>query len=694
MNINKSDLYSIRPKTSKTINRPLIRNNTILKELRKKKFSDIINNNKIKNYFKQRNFNLKKEKRLLLLKSKTKFLKRKITSEMNLHNIKIKKINSYSDNKILKNKIPTNKKIKKKIQSKRKSISNLKPINKKLSLPKIPELKNKSTFHNNKFINKKKTFKNRINELTQTFNLFFNTYNTSSETDSEISNNDDESMISKKNLKHSILLEETNIKDYFHSPKKLNEGIILNIKHHHHNYTNKLESDIIEKLDDIDKKSLEKKINIIHNFQKENLYILCTYEKNIENLEKINKNKYKSKVKIMKSLKVDLNLFHITSKYEKRYLKRMLKIRNRYKPLNKYFINSFLLNNYFPIFIYEEIYYQNYLTSKIEKTNIENFFNNFQEEKYNLLRKRNLQIKSSTLVETKHIVSSNIFKKRDFLLISYFNRQDNEYHIDAKIKKISFQFEKLKPRIMNPLNKLMFNENTIRKKKTKIIEHNTLKEKLRKSKSNSSFGTSKSVQKEKKEEREKKYLINALTKIDFYSKKLKKSKKYYDLRKNYSKSITKSQKEKELEKKEILENNGIVNNLQMISKVSYLKMKMLQNLELSETLFFHIKDRNYPIFKQLFEKYKMNPDTIDSNGNSFLSLAVQSNSFQIVNYLLNIGATVNTKNNSNNTPLHFALSFHNFEIADMLIQRGADEKILNKYGMTPWQCLDTGLSII
>ena len=120
MNINKSDLYSIRPKTSKTINRPLIRNNTILKELRKKKFSDIINNNKIKNYFKQRNFNLKKEKRLLLLKSKTKFLKRKITSEMNLHNIKIKKINSYSDNEILKNKIPTNKKIKKKNPIKKK----------------------------------------------------------------------------------------------------------------------------------------------------------------------------------------------------------------------------------------------------------------------------------------------------------------------------------------------------------------------------------------------------------------------------------------------------------------------------------------------------------------------------------------------------------------------------------------------
>jgi ankyrin repeat protein len=61
--------------------------------------------------------------------------------------------------------------------------------------------------------------------------------------------------------------------------------------------------------------------------------------------------------------------------------------------------------------------------------------------------------------------------------------------------------------------------------------------------------------------------------------------------------------------------------------------------------------------------------------------------------LLNVGATVNTENNNNNTPLHFALSFHNYEIADMLIQRGADEKVLNRYGLTPWQCLDNGTSI-
>ena len=159
--------------------------------------------------------------------------------------------------------------------------------------------------------------------------------------------------------------------------------------------------------------------------------------------------------------------------------------------------------------------------------------------------------------------------------------------------------------------------------------------------------------------------------------------------------IKKSEKEILLEKEERLEdNNHFVNKYQMISRVTDLKMKMIENLEITETLFFHIKDRNYPVFKSIFEKYKINPDTFDKDGNSLLSLAVQSNSFLIVNYLINHGASVNTQNKNYNSPLHFALSFHNFEIADMLIKSGADEKVKNKSGMTPWQCLDTGISII
>ncbi len=133
----------------------------------------------------------------------------------------------------------------------------------------------------------------------------------------------------------------------------------------------------------------------------------------------------------------------------------------------------------------------------------------------------------------------------------------------------------------------------------------------------------------------------------------------------------------------------------MITKANHLKYKLLQSLKSHvDEIIFYIKDRNYPGFVQTFEKYKVSPDTKNYEGESLLSLAVQSNSFQIVNYLLNVGATPNTKNKLYNTPLHYALSFHNFEIADMLIQRGADENVRNIRGFSPWQCLDSTISIV
>ena len=133
----------------------------------------------------------------------------------------------------------------------------------------------------------------------------------------------------------------------------------------------------------------------------------------------------------------------------------------------------------------------------------------------------------------------------------------------------------------------------------------------------------------------------------------------------------------------------------MILEVNELKQKILESLNNQyDKIIFYVKDKNYSRFKDIYEKYKIDPEIKDKDGNSLLNLAVQSNCFQIVNYLLNVGASPNSQNNKNNTPLHYALTFHNFEIADMLIKRGADEKIINELGATPWQCLNTGLSII
>ena len=63
-----------------------------------------------------------------------------------------------------------------------------------------------------------------------------------------------------------------------------------------------------------------------------------------------------------------------------------------------------------------------------------------------------------------------------------------------------------------------------------------------------------------------------------------------------------------------------------------------------EKLIYCIKDLNFPQFKIIFEQYALSPNIQDKNGNTLLSLAVQSNSFQISNYLLNAGADPNISN--------------------------------------------------
>ena len=134
---------------------------------------------------------------------------------------------------------------------------------------------------------------------------------------------------------------------------------------------------------------------------------------------------------------------------------------------------------------------------------------------------------------------------------------------------------------------------------------------------------------------------------------------------------------------------GCANKTNVISKTYDLKYRILQSLHTNiDTLFFYIKDRNFRQFKDIYEKYKFDKEAQDENGNTMLNLAVQSNSFKIVNFLLNNNASVNTSNYKHNTPLHYALAHHNFEIADLLIKKGANENVKNNQGLTPWQCLD------
>ena len=188
---------------------------------------------------------------------------------------------------------------------------------------------------------------------------------------------------------------------------------------------------------------------------------------------------------------------------------------------------------------------------------------------------------------------------------------------------------------------------------------------------------------------DKAYLQNALKKSDFF-RRLK------IIRPQKKTSLVRLQNSyKELQNILYKPNINSMNRIDIISKSNELKQQIFNSLKSHcEEIIFYIKDRNYPCFVETFEKYKISPNSKNAEGDSLLSIAVKSNCFQIVNYLLNAGATPNINNKNNNTPLHYALTFHNFEIADMLIQRGADEKAENIMGITPWQCLDSGHSIL
>ena len=72
-----------------------------------------------------------------------------------------------------------------------------------------------------------------------------------------------------------------------------------------------------------------------------------------------------------------------------------------------------------------------------------------------------------------------------------------------------------------------------------------------------------------------------------------------------------------LRERKSLKIDGYVNKIQMISRVTDLKYKIVQSLTKKlDTLFFYIKDRNFPSFKNTFDKYKIDPDSKDQYGDS------------------------------------------------------------------------------
>ena len=70
-------------------------------------------------------------------------------------------------------------------------------------------------------------------------------------------------------------------------------------------------------------------------------------------------------------------------------------------------------------------------------------------------------------------------------------------------------------------------------------------------------------------------------------------------------------------------------------------------------------------------------------GQTALHLPVKLNHVEVVKFLINAGADVNSVDNEGNTPLHYTAMANRLEIAKILVESGADVRLENKKGKTP-----------
>jgi hypothetical protein len=295
------------------------------------------------------------------------------------------------------------------------------------------------------------------------------------------------------------------------------------------------------------------------------------------NINKLEENCFKKEKKNIleyyKEIKKDYKLFHNKERFERRLLKKIKKIKNKYSPLNKYYITNCIINIYHPVNIYEEIYYNKYLRNNKYNKNV-NLLKNFEyipNEKI-FVRKAKLthNFTDSTNSDNCYFISYNNLPKKDynFLFDFYFN--DYEYNIKFTEKKFTFDNNELIEKV-----KSLFEKNVkFKKKETKF---NIKKEGSIYKKKESKDTEKKEKEKEKKEI---KLLYNSLSKSNFYKRRISEKKKRNKININnisrLSKRVTKTLKEIELEKQEKIDNYGYYNKIQMLSQVNDLKYQIVQ----------------------------------------------------------------------------------------------------------------------
>ena len=364
------------------------------------------------------------------------------------------------------------------------------------------------------------------------------------------------------------------------------------------------------------------------------------------------------------------------------------------------FIKEHLLENYFNINLYELIIRSTYLYTDIsnyknEKTIIKNFIRN-EKIKKTLIREKPIKYQNQNYIALSSKMYINDFLFSDSLEINkkkiYNNieRKQGNKNLISINKKISFSFFDLKA-FSNIKSKK--NLNLFRRREKALSTYKTYSSKKDKKKKDS---TKDNVILHKNFfNRKRNVLINE--KLNKFNEKLL-NKKIKFLKKRGEVLFQSPLNKKINAKTELLIEQSVIkrvfNKESMMYETNKIKSDLIKGANtFIDILFLHIKDGNYQNFQDIFQKFNPGINERDEKGNSFLNLAVQCCCREIIMFLINKGADINSQNKKLNTALHYALSYQEYDIADLLLRYGADENIKNINGLTPWQCLVSTNSI-
>ena len=576
------------------------------------------------------------------------------------------------------------------------------------------KIKKSKTFieiNSNKFfsliISKKNLIKNnKINFFSRLKSISSSQHNTSFSMESH-----KRKKVSKKKIssgpvnffnlrQNSVRIDNFINNDNIKNEEKINQSLFLKQKKFLNKFSNYLQNKFekiqnlsYSKKDDFIFKSVIKIDNFLTKNEKKNKKIL---KENINNiLISKNINSFYLIKKIIKK-----KIFFEEDFINKYYLLFLVKLLKNKKKIN-IFSENFIHEKYFSINIYDLIIKGIYLNDNIfEEENSITIFDNFSLNKK--LKKKTFKNKNYNRSKAIKSNDRNFSSKRNIIFFNHINIKFYNHFMQKEAGIVDFNINDFDKNFNeNFSNKLLLNKtfnlnNFNLSKKSSFFSKKTNRKSFSFKKAISKLKLSQSISYDFHILDKNFYnrIRDTLINEEFSRNQKKQLSLIEEIKKNKEQllfiSPFKSNKFKTVNKTFFDSNVHIFNKESMMYKTHKLKTQMFKKCKnINDLLFLFIKDGNFQTFKEKFNKFKINPENKDKNGNSYLNLAVQCDCKKIVDFLLSSGADVNSQNNRLNTPLHYALGYQNFVLADVLIKNGADEQCKNADGITPWQSINS-----